>query len=404
MNRSYESIYLKKERQRFISNLPTVDASEVTVVPPFHRSTSPAATPPSIASVWEHSQEAALLDSYNTGRRRFSLRSGDSQTNVRGREEAPRRNSNNMSISKSVSFHESVPDPDLHDDSPFQSDVTPMSRAGPTSIVRTEKKRSRSPVRSNEFGSKVVLLRSADRKRSGSPGSRRSGSPGRNRSNSPGSRRPVGPSIQAVLADGYIISDINWTQAFQCGQSNHGHDPSRVKMLSEVLKTTPVADKGTKLNVVGAYITSINLLPGSLSKPIRTIFFSNNSVSSLKGIQQFPNVKTASFASNLIRYLHDIAPLHHLKHLEKLNLDGNVVANMPYYRQYVLSLCPSLQYLDGVRVDTTERLGADVHMRKAGTVLEQLRTNEMRASVLQNLAQLQTCHLELIQTVRGRFG
>lgn len=361
MNRSYESMYLKKERNRLISQISTVDASTSTVVHPFRGAT--LADAPSVPSAPGHrSTLIAQLDTPAGNKTR----------------------SHSAAISKSVSFNETVHEHSFSPPSPLH-DETGALQEPPEKLNPPP-----APRRPLFVTGKRVQPASAEPEPH-----RRYPSPARSRS--PG-------SVRGVLADPNALAKIDWDRALDCRQAKQGNDPTRVKLLSEALRSIPLTVNGTKLNAVGVYITRIDNLPSAICTQIKTVFLSNNSLSDLKGVSQFESAKTVSFANNTIRYLHDVYPLRTLAHMDKLSLEGNIVVHMPYYRQFILALCPSLQFLDGVRVSPEERQGVDVLCRKGATLLEQLRTNELRATVLRHIANSVSCHAELIKTVCGHFS
>jgi hypothetical protein len=84
-------------------------------------------------------------------------------------------------------------------------------------------------------------------------------------------------------------------------------------------------------------------------------------------------------------------------------MQGNIVTNMPFYRPYVLGLCPRLTVLDNIKVSIVERSNDKAIARKAGVQMEQLRTSELRYCVLSHMQGLLSCHVELIQIVVGKF-
>lgn len=318
--------------------------------------------------------------------------------------------SSNLS-SKSVSFHESVEGPVAEDPSPSTVFAPPEPELGP-------RQQAMPPPPPPSCRSTFVTGRRAS---SGTEQSPPQPLIPRGRTASPAAvtpavtatlrdsrRSPTAVSAAAPTRKGFLTGNsmvIEWDWVYERKRASQGNNPKRVKPLSAVMRSTPtpITAKGTKLAPVGAYITHIDEIPTTFALPVTTLFLSNNSLADTKGVSQFVNAKTVSYANNVIRYLHDLVYLSDLKHMEKLSLDGNIVVHMPYYRQFVLAICPQLEFLDGVRVSATEKQAADVHRRKAAALLEQLRTNELRAAVLVHFTSSVTCHRELMLTVRGKF-
>ena len=173
--------------------------------------------------------------------------------------------------------------------------------------------------------------------------------------------------------------------------------------MMEILLHRPGAIDGTKLSVVNAGIKSIDVIPSRISLRINTVYLSNNDIRDITNVPQFINCISLSLANNLIKFLGDVECLGRMEHLDKLTLEGNPITSMPYYRDYILGLCPRLIVLDGVKVSVEERHNAKSKGRKITAVLEQLRVNELRLKILQHYSNLFMCHIELGRVVVGRF-
>jgi hypothetical protein len=172
------------------------------------------------------------------------------------------------------------------------------------------------------------------------------------------------------------------------------------KLLSRVLSQTPAGFDGSKLNLVNSTITTIDKLPNLLCLKVKTLYISNNNISSSEGIEQFTNLQSLSMSNNLIRYLNELLPLSKLKHLEKISLEGNIVTAMPYYREYLLGLCPNLQLIDAIKVTNIEKSNSKSSSRKAISLFSQLRVNELQCCILRHLSGLIKCHNEMSKVVR----
>lgn len=173
--------------------------------------------------------------------------------------------------------------------------------------------------------------------------------------------------------------------------------------LSTAFRNNPSAFDGVKLNLVNSNINKVDDISRQLGVKVKTLYLSNNSISSLVGIEIFSSVVNASISHNLIRYLEELQPLAKLKHLEKLSLDGNVVTAVPYYRDFVISLCKGLQTLDGVKITNAERASANLGSRKLESIFQQLRLNELHSCVLSHLQNRLKCKIEMAEVVSGKF-
>lgn len=165
--------------------------------------------------------------------------------------------------------------------------------------------------------------------------------------------------------------------------------------LQSLLRVKPCAFDGSKLSLVGSNINFIDILPSRIAMKIKIIYLSNNNICDIHNIAQFNNCSQLSLANNSIKYLGDLIFLRELAFLEKLNLEGNVVSEMPYFRETVLSFCTKLNSLNGTKVGAQERSNLRSRMRKITTLLNQLRLNELRLVITEHYIFLSRCHAEL---------
>lgn len=184
----------------------------------------------------------------------------------------------------------------------------------------------------------------------------------------------------------------------------NGSSDSRLT-LSNCLQSQPAAfdGSGLKLSLVGSNISLIDNVPGKLVAKVQTLYLSNNHVTSIEGIQQFTQLRSLSVANNLLRYLNSLRALASIEQLERISLEGNVVTGMPFYRQYVIGLCPKLLTLDGANVTTEERNGSKSSIRQLTAFYDQLRLNELQNIVLKNLCLQLNLHANFRIVVLGRF-
>lgn len=174
--------------------------------------------------------------------------------------------------------------------------------------------------------------------------------------------------------------------------------------LLDALRLNPSNRDGPKLSLVGACINRIDVIPMSVASTITTIYLSNNNIETLDNIGQFSKVRVASFSNNKIRYLQSLDSLSRISSsVEKLSFDGNVVAEMPYYFEYVMGMCPHISRLDGYDISAQERLSNKSISRKISTVFEQLCSNELRLCVVDHWRRLTQCNIEMMTIVMGRF-
>eukprot|EP00494_Astrolonche_serrata_P033586 UN33855 len=110
--------------------------------------------------------------------------------------------------------------------------------------------------------------------------------------------------------------------------------------LSKLITQRKFKDKN-KVNVANKNISSIGVMKIDdiiISEKITTLWLGNNFLTTVQGIGQFKNLIQLSVANNMINTLSDLNPLSNCKYLSHLYLSGNMVCNLPNYRQHILSI------------------------------------------------------------------
>ena len=116
------------------------------------------------------------------------------------------------------------------------------------------------------------------------------------------------------------------TQNQSTGFNNHTDNAKNKTMkLSTILSRNPSFYDVDKLSMVGVDLYHIDILPTKLNKTVKTLYLSNNYISSLEHVDQFENLLYCSLTHNFIRYLDELQPLSKLKSLLKISLSGNIV-------------------------------------------------------------------------------
>ncbi|CAM9469738.1 unnamed protein product, partial [Ectocarpus fasciculatus] len=117
-------------------------------------------------------------------------------------------------------------------------------------------------------------------------------------------------------------------------------------------------------------------LPRLQSGSIEVLDLSNNAIESAAGLETLFRLKELNLAGNRIRTLLGLRPLVPLGtgRLRELNLESNPVQNTPRYRESVLAVFPSIQFLDGIAksqnwrtrsATKTNTVGGGGHNRRA---------------------------------------
>ncbi|KAK4187110.1 leucine-rich repeat-domain-containing protein [Podospora australis] len=94
-----------------------------------------------------------------------------------------------------------------------------------------------------------------------------------------------------------------------------------------------------------------------LSPRIRTLLLARNRIAAIQqGVPtSVPNLRTLNLASNNIGELADLDVLGKFAYLTHLVLLDNPVTKKEYYREWVLWRCPTVRFLDYVKVKQVER-------------------------------------------------
>lgn len=105
------------------------------------------------------------------------------------------------------------------------------------------------------------------------------------------------------------------------------------------------------LRATGAGITEIDVLSPQQTDAL-SLYVSHNQISKLDKIIQFKSLERLLIEYNQITYLEDLYPLAELPKLKELRMDGNPVCRQPLFAMYALYLIPTLESLNGKKVNT----------------------------------------------------
>jgi Leucine-rich repeat (LRR) protein len=135
------------------------------------------------------------------------------------------------------------------------------------------------------------------------------------------------------------------------------------------------------------------------------MFLSSNLIETLDGIQHFSSaLRVLSMGHNLIAKISELAFLSGLQ-LQNLNLEGNPVAGLPFYKFHVLAVVPTLVQLDGNLVKEKDRSSTESALAFDNEKLTQLCLNDTKLSSLRSLVsdceQNDAQWLTEVQTVLG---
>ena len=185
-----------------------------------------------------------------------------------------------------------------------------------------------------------------------------------------------------------LLEAREWSKIVRFHASVHQQRSVKVThevLLSSALRKHSTAIEGNKLSLASCEITTFDLIAPATAAKVKTLYLGTNSFSSIENITQFSNLSTLSMSNNCIRYLSELRPLGALAQLDKLSLEGNLVASMPYYREVVIATCPHLTSLDNKKVTGVERSQCRQMAAMVGERLGELRLLELRYSALLHL-------------------
>ena len=182
---------------------------------------------------------------------------------------------------------------------------------------------------------------------------------------------------------------------------------ARPVTLSAVLKATPTAHDASKrrISVVETRLSVLDAVPTNVAHALERLYASRNRLSSLRGIERFPNLRLLSAGDNLFRDVSDLDALSRCSNLEVLSLERTPVSKLPFYREHVIARCSeTLRSLDGEPVDDDARRRAASAVRRDVAHLENLMRAAATADKLRRAYRLSLVHEELRQVVFAARG
>ena len=182
---------------------------------------------------------------------------------------------------------------------------------------------------------------------------------------------------------------------------------ARPVTLSAVLKATPTAHDASKrrISVVETRLSVLDAVPTHVAHALERLYASRNRLSSLCGIERFPNLRLLSAGDNLFRDVSDLDALSRCSNLEVVSLERTPVSKLPFYREHVIARCSeTLRSLDGQPVDDAARRRAASAVRRDVAHLENLMRAAATTDKLRRAYRLSLVHEELRQVVFAARG
>lgn len=130
----------------------------------------------------------------------------------------------------------------------------------------------------------------------------------------------------------------------------------------------------------------------------RKLFLSHNDLTSLDGIEQFPELRVLSVQSNRVASLSEVRVLTAgCPHLEVASFEGNPLESTPNYREQLLRILPALKMLDGAPVTERERAEARVTVSQEAHLMDMALENLGMMHQLERLTMLRRVHLDMFR-------
>ena len=180
----------------------------------------------------------------------------------------------------------------------------------------------------------------------------------------------------------------------------------RLRKLSTAFKRqlVKVSSGGKTLSAVGLEISELDAIPKGAARSVERLLLSNNFVSDLSAIAQFPSLRVLSLANNEIDSFQQLWQLRECTQLAKLSVDGNPVCQYPSYRVHVIHSVPSLQRLDGAEVRAADRRITADWIAREDTMVNLVFVNDSMVYRLEHAARMLELHEQLLAQVHGRVG
>ena len=179
--------------------------------------------------------------------------------------------------------------------------------------------------------------------------------------------------------------------------------PRKPVALCEILAQNAHCQDPGRISAVQRCLTSIGKVPDRFTAAT-SVFLSKNSLSALRGIDQFADVRVLSLANNLVADFEEILVLRSCPHLRVLNLQENPVAWLPYYRWHALQMLPLLRSIDGFEISDADRSLCPTILSRETSTLQIMVQNECHLHQLRECLNRLRLHHSFHREVHGRVG
>ena len=165
--------------------------------------------------------------------------------------------------------------------------------------------------------------------------------------------------------------------------------------LSQAIQGNPQTCDEKRISLVGKSVGRLDAVPEQF-KLVESLYLSNNLITDLQGLTQFPRLKSLSIGGNRVEAVGQLIGLKALMRLENLSIEGNPVCGIAGVREFLVSGLSSLRTLDGKEITAAERDRAKAFTQQIESLETLAVLNEEHIAVLQHLLKTLKLHKELI--------
>lgn len=116
-----------------------------------------------------------------------------------------------------------------------------------------------------------------------------------------------------------------------------------------------ISVQGDTARAAGCCIEKIDRIPRQFTG-VYSLIMPDNPLKSLKNIEQFTKLTYINIENNRLATIDAIKPLSKCTNLKSILIRGNPIAKFDLFVPYLLSICPSIEVIDGRKVDNSNQL------------------------------------------------
>lgn len=150
--------------------------------------------------------------------------------------------------------------------------------------------------------------------------------------------------------------------------------------FEEIIKSKILKVNSRDLETLG----NLNLFPEL--KRLTVLNLSHNLIYSLKGISLLENLTSLTLSYNKLEDIKELKRINFKRSIINLDIDFNPLTNHPNYRLILIDIFPSLQFLDGLEIDSSiENSYKDVYLKLSQILIPFLTLLDFDVEIVENL-------------------